>query len=153
VVAAARQAGVHELILALPKGYDTVLDESGAGLSGGQKQRLGLARAMYGDPSLLVLDEPNSNLDDAGEQALIHAISSAHSRGKTVVLITHRSGLLGTATKLLIMRDGALQMFGPKDKVLAALAQRTAQTTQQDAPPATDRRVQENALLAAGESR
>jgi ATP-binding cassette subfamily C exporter for protease/lipase len=154
-IAAAKQAGMHELILALPKGYDTVLDEGGAGLSGGQRQRLGLARAMYGDPNLLVLDEPNSNLDDAGEQALIHAIRSAHSRGKTVVLITHRNGLLGTATKLLIMREGLLQMFGPKDKVLAALAQaqRTAPAMQQDAHPPADRQVQENALLTAGESR
>lgn len=154
VIAAAMQAGVHELILALPKGYDTVLDEGGAGLSGGQRQRLGLARAMYGDPALLVLDEPNSNLDDAGEQALVQAIASARAKGRTVVLITHRSGLLASATKLLIMRDGALHMFGPKDKVLAALsqAQRAAQPAAQEAQAAGNGRVQGTAPVTVGEA-
>lgn len=95
VVSAARRAEVHELILQLPQGYDTLLGDGGAGLSGGQKQRIGLARAMYDDPSLLVLDEPNSNLDEVGEQALVAAIVDFRKRGKTVVLITHRSSVIG----------------------------------------------------------
>jgi ATP-binding cassette subfamily C exporter for protease/lipase len=121
VVLAAKQAGVHEMILHFPEGYDTKLGDGGAGLSGGQKQRLGLARAMYGDPSLIVLDEPNSNLDDIGEQALISAILDLRKRGKTIVLITHRPTVLTSTTKLLLMRDGAVHMFGPTNDVLTAL--------------------------------
>jgi ATP-binding cassette subfamily C exporter for protease/lipase len=121
VVAAAKRAGVHDMILHLPQGYDTILGEGGAGLSGGQKQRLGLARAMYGDPSLLVLDEPNSNLDDVGEQALVQAVAALRQQGKTVVLITHRTNIIGVTNKLLILRDGMLSMFGPTQDVLNAL--------------------------------
>jgi len=121
VVAAAKRAGVHDMILHLPKGYDTPLGEGGAGLSGGQKQRLGLARAMYGDPSLLVLDEPNSNLDDVGEHALVQAVAALRQQGKTVVLITHRTNIIGVTNKLLIVRDGQLAMFGPTQEVLNAL--------------------------------
>lgn len=121
VVAAAQRAGVHEMILHLPQGYDTRLGDGGAGLSGGQKQRLGLARAMYGDPSLLVLDEPNSNLDDAGEQALVQAVLDLRRRGKTVVLITHRTSIISATNKLLLLRDGMLHMAGPTEQVLAAL--------------------------------
>ena len=121
VVLAAKRAGVHELILHLPKGYDTMLGEGGAGLSGGQKQRLGLARAMYGDPSVIVLDEPNSNLDDIGEQALVQAIVDLRQRGKTIVLITHRTSVISVTTKLLVLRDGVVAMFGPTKDVLNAL--------------------------------
>lgn len=121
VVEAAKRAGVHDMILHLPKGYDTPLGDGGAGLSGGQKQRLGLARAMYGDPALLVLDEPNSNLDDVGEQALVQAVLDMRRRGKTVVLITHRTSIIGATNKLLMLRDGVAQAFGPTDQVLAAL--------------------------------
>jgi ATP-binding cassette subfamily C exporter for protease/lipase len=124
VVAAARRAGVHELILQLPQGYDTVLGDGGAGLAGGQKQRIALARAMYGDPALLVLDEPNSNLDDAGEQALVHAIVELRKAGKTLVLITHRSSVLGITSKLLLLRSGVAEMFGPTAKVLAEITTR-----------------------------
>lgn len=123
VVTAAKRAGVHDMILHLPNGYDTMLGDGGGGLSGGQKQRLGLARAMYGDPSLIVLDEPNSNLDELGEQALVAAILDLRQRGKTIVLITHRPSAIGATTKLLLMRDGALQMFGPTKDVLAAMAE------------------------------
>jgi ATP-binding cassette subfamily C exporter for protease/lipase len=135
VVQAAKRAGVHELILQFPKGYDTRLGDGGAGLSGGQKQRLGLARAMYGDPSVIVLDEPNSNLDDVGEQALLSAVQDLRQRGKTIVLITHRTSIIGATNKLLLLRDGAAQMFGPTDQVLAALqeASQKALTQQQSA--------------------
>jgi ATP-binding cassette subfamily C exporter for protease/lipase len=123
VVEAAKRAGVHEMILHLPKGYDTVLGDGGAGLSGGQKQRLGLARTMYGDPSIIVLDEPNSNLDDVGEQALLRAMVDLRQRGKTIILITHRTSVISATTKLLLLRDGVAQAFGPTEQVLAALQQ------------------------------
>ena len=122
VVAAAKITGVHEMILQFSQGYDTPLGDGGAGLSGGQKQRIGLARAMYDDPSLLVLDEPNSNLDEMGEQALVNAVTEFSKRGKTVVLMTHRSSALATTNKLLFLRDGGLQAFGPTAQVLADLA-------------------------------
>lgn len=121
VILAAKRAGVHEMILSMPKGYDTVLGDGGGGLSGGQKQRIGLARAMYGDPSLIVLDEPNSNLDDVGEQALLAAIIDLRKRGKTIVVITHRTSIIAATSKLLLLREGVLQLFGPTDQVLAEL--------------------------------
>jgi ATP-binding cassette subfamily C exporter for protease/lipase len=143
VVLAAKRAGVHDMILHMPDGYDTKLGDAGAGLSGGQKQRIGLARAMYGDPSLIVLDEPNSNLDDIGEQALVNAVLDLRQRGKTIVLITHRTSIIGATSKLLLLRDGAPQMFGPTNDVLAALqkanqqaAQQAQQAAQQQAAPA-----------------
>ncbi|MYN39735.1 type I secretion system permease/ATPase [Duganella sp. FT109W] len=123
VVLAAKRAGVHDMILHLPKGYDTVLGDGGGGLSGGQKQRLGLARAMYGDPALMVLDEPNSNLDDVGEAALLQAILELRKRGKTIVLVTHRTSIIGATNKLLMVSDGTLAMFGPTNDVLQALQQ------------------------------
>ncbi|WP_313034750.1 ATP-binding cassette domain-containing protein, partial [Massilia alkalitolerans] len=123
-------AGVHDMILHFPEGYDTQLGDGGAGLSGGQKQRIGLARAMYGDPSLIVLDEPNSNLDDAGEQALVAAVTDLRQRGKTIILITHRTSIIGATTKLLLMREGAVHMFGPTGQVLAALQEANAKALQ-----------------------
>jgi ATP-binding cassette subfamily C exporter for protease/lipase len=145
VIIAAKRAGVHDMILHFPKGYDTILGEAGAGLSGGQKQRIGLARAMYGDPSLIVLDEPNSNLDDVGEQALVAAIIDLRQRGKTIVLITHRTSIIGVTNKLLLVRDGAAQLFGPSDQVLAALAQanQQAQIAQQQAQQAQQQTQQQ----------
>ncbi len=121
VVKAAQRAGVHEMVLRLPQGYDTLLGDSGAGLSGGQRQRLGLARALYGDPAFVVLDEPNSNLDDAGESALVAAVSDLRQRGRTVVLITHRSTVLGASNKLLVLADGTSRLFGATREVLAEL--------------------------------
>ena len=121
VIAAARSAGLHEMILRFPKGYDTSIGEAGGLLSGGQRQRIGLARAIYGDPVLVVLDEPNANLDDVGEQALVRAVHGLRAAGKTVFLITHRPGILAVADRLLILRDGVVQADGPRDEVLAAL--------------------------------
>jgi ATP-binding cassette subfamily C exporter for protease/lipase len=149
VVQAAKRAGVHEMILHFPEGYDTKLGDGGAGLSGGQKQRIALARAMYGDPALLVLDEPNSNLDEVGEQALLAAVTDLRQRGKTIVMITHRPNVISATTKLLLLRDGAVHMFGPTSQVLAALqeaarkameaqaaSQATSQATSRAAAPA-----------------
>jgi ATP-binding cassette subfamily C exporter for protease/lipase len=131
VVQAAKRAGVHDLILHFPQGYDTMLGDGGAGLSGGQKQRLGLARAMYGDPSIIVLDEPNSNLDDVGEAALLQGIMDLRQHGKTIVLITHRTSIIAATTKLLLLRDGSAAMYGPTNDVIAALNQSTQQAQQQ----------------------
>jgi ATP-binding cassette subfamily C exporter for protease/lipase len=130
VILAAKRAGVHELILNMPSGYDTPLGDGGTGLSGGQKQRLGLARAMYDDPSLIVLDEPNSNLDDVGEQALLAAIIDLRKRGKTIVLITHRTSIISATNKLLLLHDGMAKMFGPTNQVIEALTQQQQQTQQ-----------------------
>jgi ATP-binding cassette subfamily C exporter for protease/lipase len=151
VVLAAKRAGVHDMILRFPKGYDTPLGDGGAGLSGGQKQRIGLARAMYGDPSLIVLDEPNSNLDDVGEQALVAAIRDLRERGKTIVLITHRTSVIGITNKLLLLRDGTAQMFGPTNEVLTALTQANQQQAQQQAQLAQQRaQAEAEARMAAG---
>jgi ATP-binding cassette subfamily C exporter for protease/lipase len=128
VIEAAKLAGVHEMILRLPQGYDTLVGDRGAGLSGGQKQRIGLARALYGDPSFIVLDEPNSNLDETGEAALKQAIERLQAAGKTVVLITHRTSIIAATTKLLLLVEGQLRMYGPTAHVLAALQNAPAHT-------------------------
>ena len=121
VEAAARLVGVHELIMSLPKGYNSPVGRDGAMLSGGQRQRVGLARALYGRPVFVVLDEPNSSLDEAGDAALANAILALKQLGTTFVIMTHRSSILGVADKMLLMREGAQQAFGPRDEVLAAL--------------------------------
>lgn len=126
VIAAARSAGLHEMILRFPKGYDTPIGEAGHLLSGGQRQRIGLARAMYGDPVLVVLDEPNANLDDVGEAALVRAVQELKVKGCTVFLITHRPGIVAVADRVLVLRNGVVKADEPRDEVLAAL--RTAQS-------------------------
>lgn len=121
IIKAATLAGIHQMILRFPNGYDTLLGPGGMGLSGGQKQRIGLARALYGEPSLVVLDEPNSNLDDAGEAALVKAISELRANGTTVIVVTHRPNVLAVVDKLLVLQDGTQKLFGPRDAVLKAL--------------------------------
>jgi ATP-binding cassette subfamily C exporter for protease/lipase len=121
VIEAATLAGIHQMVLRFPQGYDTPLGPGGLGLSGGQKQRIALARALFGNPALLVLDEPNSNLDDAGEAALVAAIDALRKHGSTVVLVTHRPNVLAVVDKLMVLQDGTQKMFGPRDQVLKAL--------------------------------
>ncbi|MDR0736334.1 MAG: type I secretion system permease/ATPase [Zoogloeaceae bacterium] len=133
IEAAARQSGLHDAILGLPQGYETDVGAEGVVLSGGQRQRIGLARALYGNPRLVVLDEPDASLDKAGEAALIHALKTLRATGVTVVVITHRLSLLDIADSMLVLAEGQVRMFGPRDEVLAAL-QKSA--TPQNSPAA-----------------
>jgi PrtD family type I secretion system ABC transporter len=121
VIAAAELAGAHEIILRLPNGYETEIGEGGAILSGGYRQRIGLARAVYGDPSLVVLDEPNSNLDSIGDAALSDCVEELKRRGTTVVIVSHRPSTLAVVDKILVIRDGMAEMFGPQADVIARL--------------------------------
>ncbi len=127
VITAAKMAGLHEIILQLPNGYDTQIGEGGTVLSGGQRQRIGFARALYGTPRILVLDEPNANLDTAGETALINSLINLKRAGITTILITHNPNYLSHAEKLLIMQNGTVAAFGPKDWVLAQAQQAKGQ--------------------------
>ena len=121
VVAAASMAGVHDLILHLPQGYDTVIGGSGGMLSGGQRQRIGLARAVYGHPRLVVLDEPNSNLDDQGERELVEAVRRLRAAGSSVVVISHRTLVLHSMDKMLVLKEGMQIQYGSRDQVLGKL--------------------------------
>ncbi len=120
-VAAAQRAGVHDLILRLPQGYETPIGEGGMALSGGQRQRIGLARAMYGDPALVVLDEPNASLDEAGDAALVNALRVLKQEKRTVFVITHRMNLLAESDAILVLANGAIQAYGPRDAVMETL--------------------------------
>jgi ATP-binding cassette subfamily C protein EexD len=123
VVEAAKIAGVHEMILNLPNGYDTIVGAGGSTLSGGQRQRVGLARALYKKPPIIVLDEPNSNLDDEGERALLNAILIMKENKSTIILITHRPNILSVVDNLALLTQGVLAMYGKRDEVLAKLNQ------------------------------
>jgi ATP-binding cassette subfamily C exporter for protease/lipase len=123
VEAATKLVGFHDFIMALPQGYNSPMGRDGTMLSGGQRQRVGLARALYGKPVFVVLDEPNPSLDEAGDAALANAISILKQMGTTFVIMTHRTSVLSVTDKMLIMREGAQQAFGPRDEVLAALQQ------------------------------
>lgn len=137
VVEAAKKAGVHEMILRLHDGYDTMIGAGGATLSGGQRQRIGFARAIYDNPVLVVLDEPNSNLDDVGEKALVQAIESLKETKTTVVIITHRPSILQATNKIAIIKQGLLEAYGDTNEILSkmAAAQQGAQAQQQVAKP------------------
>ena len=150
VVAAAQRAHVHELILSLPDGYDTPVDPAGALLSPGQRQRIAMARALYGDPKLVILDEPNSNLDGGGENAL--AATLAELRGKvTVVVVTHRTTLIQHVDKMLVLEGGRMQHYGPATEVMRAMQQRPGQPpAPMVAKPANDTQAEPDGSTAAG---
>ena len=132
IVSAAQLAHAHEMILQLPEGYDTQIGEGGAVLSGGQRQRIALARALFGDPRIVVLDEPNANLDSAGEAALLAALADLKLRGVTVVMVSHSPALMAALDKLALLKDGALEMFGPSAAVMARM--RAAPSTNRVVP-------------------
>jgi PrtD family type I secretion system ABC transporter len=121
IVAAARRADVHDLILRLPLGYDTPIGKGGSALSGGQRQRIGLARAVFGNPAIIVLDEPNSNLDDVGEAALVHAVLQMKAAGTTVIVFSHRPSILSAADQIMVLEAGKIRLFGSRAEVLAAV--------------------------------
>jgi ATP-binding cassette subfamily C exporter for protease/lipase len=133
IIGAARVAGIHDMIMSLPQQYDTALGPEGVGLSGGQRQRLGLARALLGAPSLLVLDEPNANLDKAGEEGLAGALLALKGHGTTIVVVTHRQSVLGAMDLLMFMRDGRIEAFGKPDDVYAYIQSSTADETKASA--------------------
>lgn len=137
VIQAAQQAGVHDMILKLPQGYDTPIGPGDYSLSGGQRQRIALARALYGNPQVIILDEPNSNLDSDGEIALLNALEHAKSRGATVILIAHRPSMIRTVDRVIVLHGGQVQLMGPRDEVLAKVSQ-----LQQQAPEAHVTRTQ-----------
>ena len=122
---------MHTLIAAMPEGYNASVGRDGESLSGGQRQRVAIARAIYGNPKLVVLDEPNSSLDEAGDAALARMIAQRKTLGTSFVVITHRTSILEVVDKILVLRDGQQQMFGPRDEVLHALAKASQQAQQQ----------------------
>lgn len=134
VIKAAQLAGVHDMILKMPNGYDTKIGDAGFGLSGGQKQRIGLARALFGEPSFVVLDEPNSNLDEAGEVALTRAIEKLRQLQKTTIVISHRNSTIKVTNKLLILNDGQVQAFGPSKDVIEGLNKAGQRATAKNNP-------------------
>ena len=137
VVEAAKIAGVHDMILRLPEGYDTLVGTGGATLSGGQRQRVGLARALYKKPPLIVLDEPNSNLDDEGDLALVDAITTMKQNNSTVILITHRPNILSVVDSIAVLAQGTLAMYGSKEEVMKSLQQKTMKSAPKQNKPAT----------------
>jgi PrtD family type I secretion system ABC transporter len=136
VVEAAKQAGAHEAILKLPNGYDTPIGEGGTALSGGMRQRIGLARALYGDPRLIILDEPNANLDEEGERALAKALQTMKAAKRTVIMITHRPSILSNVDKVMVMTFGQVLAFGPRDEVIAKMRGNTVAVVSNNSKPA-----------------
>ena len=139
IVAAARAAHTHELILQLPQGYDTLIGDGGVALSGGQRQRIALARALYGEPCLVVLDEPNASLDSEGEEALMRALHGLKSKGVTLVVVSHRPALIASMDKVLVLRDGAVELFAPRDEFLGRLSRLSQLKAAQSVQPAQAR--------------
>ena len=118
LIATAKMAGIHDMILRMPDGYNTLTGEQGMSLSGGQKQRIGLARALYGNPALVILDEPNAHLDESGEQALQQVIRQLRQQKKSVVIISHRPGILPLTSHLLVLEGGKTKLYGPTAQLL-----------------------------------
>lgn len=155
-IAAASAVKAHEMILRLPQGYDTEIGFNGAGLSAGQRQRIALARAFYGDPKVLILDEPNAHLDPEGEASMIEALRQARARGAATIMVVHRGGAIRVADKVLVMRDGQVQSFGPAAEIVPGLAPAPAQAApvQQPAPrPAPPAHVMNTPMRANDEYR
>ena len=121
-VEASRECGAHDFILRLPEAYETELGPGGAGLSAGQAQRISLARALFGAPKVVIMDEPNAHLDAAGEQELVGTIQRLKGRGATVIVVAHRTGVLSVVDKLLVVREGRVEAFGPRDEVVRNMA-------------------------------
>ena len=140
MIAAAEAADVHEMILRLPHGYDTEIGDAGMSLSGGQRQRIALARALYGDPFVVVLDEPNSNLDNDGDVALTEALLKVRARGGIVIVIAHRPNALAALDQVLVMANGKQMSFGPKDEILSSFLKAPSPAQGRDACRPCDRR-------------
>lgn len=136
IVEAAQMAGIHEMILHLPEGYETRIVGSGYLLSAGQRQRVGIARAVYGNPRVVVLDEPNSNLDQAGEAALMATLASLRRKGASVLIVAHRTNIISQVDKILVMVEGQVAFFGPRDEGLSLLGQVAGNPPPQAAPKA-----------------
>jgi PrtD family type I secretion system ABC transporter len=134
IVAAATLAHAHDMIQQLPEGYETQIGDGGMRLSGGQRQRIGLARAVYGNPKLIILDEPNANLDQTGESALAAAVEELKQQGATLIIVGHRPSTLAQATKILLLRDGRVDLFGPRDEVLQRMREASSNGKSQAVP-------------------
>jgi len=135
VIESAQLAGIHEMVLDFPEGYETEIGHQGSVLSGGQRQRVALARAVYGNPCLLVLDEPNASLDVIGEAALLKMIGTLKDRGITIIIIAHRPNIMQHVDKIMVLRDGAVQAFGPRDEILARIKGEAANLEQKNSIP------------------